>query len=71
MKSSNISATLNAYLPNNTRSYRLETYTCKYLQVKTTNLLALYTMSILFEHISAASQKPQDQREGNSIYDGN
>jgi hypothetical protein len=42
----NILATLNAYLPNNTRSYGTKTNTWKYLQVKTTNFVALYTMSM-------------------------
>jgi hypothetical protein len=46
MKSTNILATLNAYLPNNTRAYGLKTNTRKYLQAKTTNRLALYTMSV-------------------------
>jgi hypothetical protein len=46
MKSPNILATLNAYLPNNTRSYGTKTNTWKYLQDETTNLLALYTMSM-------------------------
>jgi hypothetical protein len=44
MKSTNILSTSNAYLPNNTRFYGTKTNTWKYLQVKTTNLLALYTM---------------------------
>jgi hypothetical protein len=41
MKSTNILATLNAYLPNNTRSYGTKTNTWKYLQAKATKLLAL------------------------------
>jgi hypothetical protein len=43
----NILATLNAYLPNNTCSYEKKTNTWIYLQVKTTNLLALYIMSMV------------------------
>jgi hypothetical protein len=35
-----------AYLPNNTRTYGTKTNTWKYLLVKITNLLALYTMSM-------------------------
>jgi hypothetical protein len=74
MKSTNIPATLNAYLPNNTRSYGTKTNTCKYLQVETTNLLALYAMCMPKSYRSRAYTwgEPQslDQREGNSIYDG-
>jgi hypothetical protein len=46
MKSTDVLATLNAYLPNNARSYETKTSTWKDLQVKTTNPLALYTMSL-------------------------
>jgi hypothetical protein len=38
--------TLTAYLPNNTHSYGMKTNTWKYLQVKGTKLLVLYTMSM-------------------------
>jgi uncharacterized alpha-E superfamily protein len=53
MKSTNILATLDTYVPNNTRSYGTKRNTWKYLQVETTNLLALYKMimpkSILYK----------------------
>jgi hypothetical protein len=47
IKSTNILATLNAYLPNNTCYYGTKTNTWKYLQVKTINILALYMMSMM------------------------
>jgi hypothetical protein len=71
MKSTNILAILKAYLPNNTRSYGMKTNTWKYLQVKTTNLLALYMMSIAksyrFRAYTWGKPEPLNQCESNSI----
>jgi hypothetical protein len=41
------STTLNANLPNNTRSYETKKNTWKYLEAKSTDLLALYRVNML------------------------